>query len=151
MIRISLVVGLVLLLSACFLEEEVVVAKENFNTKKVWVFAQINVPRKGGDVEDYFYYGKVSKSLYKKIANNEVSSGFILFDDAMYWGNDDIIYSYNSDENEGELIFRIEHTVKIDLVDKAPVAGLGVEQFREEPEKIEESVKEETQAEGTKL
>lgn len=118
----------VLALSACNLEELQSV-KDNISEEKVWVFAQFNVPEKDGKFEEFFYYGKVSKPLYESIKKNKIKNGFILLDDVMYWGREDLIYEYADNENEGELIFRIEDLRKMVLVVKAPVAGKGVEQF----------------------
>lgn len=119
---------IIMFLSGCNLDEAYAV-KDNASHKKVWVFVQFNVPFKGGSVEDYYYYGKVSLPLYERIKTNQINAGFILLDDVKYWGKDDLIYDFADGESEGEIVFRIEDIRKMDLVHKKPIAGKGREQF----------------------
>ncbi|MCU7844235.1 MAG: hypothetical protein KZQ93_10385 [Candidatus Thiodiazotropha sp. (ex Monitilora ramsayi)] len=125
-----LLVLLSVLLTGCNLNDEVQAAKANSSSKKVWVFAQFNVPLKDNGIESYYYYGKISFPLYTRITNNQIQSGFILMDDAMYWGNDNLIYEFRDGESEGEILFRIEDIRRIELVNKRPKPGLGRDQFK---------------------
>lgn len=122
---------IILFISGCNLEEAQAI-KDNASTEKVWAFIQFNVPLKDDEMEDYYYYGAISKPLYTSIKNNTLNSGFILMDDVKYWGNDDLIHEYADGENVGEIIFRIEDIRKIELVNTKPVVGKGSEQFEEE-------------------
>ena len=117
-------------LTGCNLEEFEAV-KDNTSGEKIWVFTQINVPMQDDKFEDYYYYGKISKALYERIKSNNINQGFILLDDVKYWGSDDLVHEYADGENEGELVFRIENIKKIKLVNKAPIAEKGTEQFDE--------------------
>ncbi|WP_339066663.1 hypothetical protein [Teredinibacter turnerae] len=45
-----------------------------------------------------------------------------------YW-DDDIIHEFADAESTGELVFRIEHIVKIERINSEPSAGLGMEQY----------------------
>jgi len=139
--KLCIAIMLVISVSGCNLEE-VYAITDNFNDKKIWVFVQINVPLKGEKFEDYFYYGKISEPLYTRIKTNRINSGFILLDDVMYWGQDDLIHEYADEENEGEIVFRIEDIKKIELVNKKPDAGRGSEQFElKKPETPEKKLK----------
>lgn len=111
--------------------DEVSALKSLNDSKRVWVFAQFNVPEEGGEIESYYYYGKISKALYESISNNEIGSGFILMSQVKYWGNDDLIHDYENKETSGELVFRIEHIATVNLINTPPVAGKGYNQFEE--------------------
>lgn len=117
--------------SGCGLVDEVKTAEENVRKEKVWAFIQFNVPSETTPIDSYYYYGKISKSLYEKISDNTVKRGFILLEKVKYWGGDDLIYAYQDIEHEGSLLFRIEDIRKMNLVNKEPKVGLGVEQFEE--------------------
>ena len=125
-------------LAACDIKAESSALATMADSKTVWVFAQFNVPEEGELIETYYYYAKVSEKLYTRIANNDQGSGFILLQDVKYWGSNDLIYDYADAENAGEIVFRIEHIVKMKLVQTAPITGLGVEQF-EEVEAVEDA------------
>lgn len=146
--NIYLVIFLALFMSGCNIEEEAAAVKHNISTEKTWVFAQFNVPYEGEGVEDFYYYGKISKPLYTTIKNNRIKSGFILMDDVMYWGKDDLIHDYADGENEGEIVFRIEDIRKIELVNRKPKAGLGSEQFESDVSTIEATPNSETTIKG---
>jgi hypothetical protein len=118
-----------LFLSGCNMEEAQSIT-DNVSTEKVWVFAQYNVLEKDEKIEDYYYYGKISKPLYERIKSNRISHGFILMEDVKYWGGDDLIHNYSDGENSGEIVFRIESLAKMELVKKKPIAGKGSEQFK---------------------
>jgi len=102
---------------------------ESSTQTRIWGFVQLNVPHEMDEIETYYYYGLIDKHLFHKIADNEINSGFIMLKDVKYWGNDDIIHEYKDGENSGEIMFRIEDIRKIKLINKAPVAGQGEEQF----------------------
>jgi hypothetical protein len=125
---------LVFLLVGCDLDEAESV-KHNISEETVWTFSQFNVPEDDGEIEDYYYYGRVSKSLYKKISRNEIQKGFILLQDVMYWGKDDLIHDYRDGEFTGDLIFRIEDVRRMRMIQKAPKAGFGSDQFEEQEKK----------------
>lgn len=115
------------IITGCDLQEAIAI-NENLDERKVWVFAQINVPEEE-KIEDYYYFGKVSRSLYNGIRANNIARGFILFEEVKYWGDNDIITEYADVRSSGELVFRIEDLRKIELLKTAPIAGRGSEQF----------------------
>ncbi|BDY04470.1 hypothetical protein [Ferrimonas sp. YFM] len=134
-----LLTGLVaLLLAGCNLGDEAQTIKSFADGEKVWVFAQFNVREETDDLESYYYYAQISKSLYEAMANNEINSGFIYLENVRYWGEDDIVHEYRDSQNSGEIIFRIENTVKVDLVAAEPIVGQGLEQFDEPASKSEQ-------------
>jgi hypothetical protein len=102
------------------------------DTSRMWVFAQINVVEEKGGLESYYYFGEVSRALYKQIAANKVQRGFLALENVRYWGTDDKIHSYRDGEYTGELVFRIEDVKKIQPVRRAPMIGKGSEQWDEE-------------------
>lgn len=120
----------------CNAEQEVQALNSNLNNEKVWVFAQFNVREEADGLESYYYYAKITKSLYNEISQNKLQKGFIYLESVKYWGENDLIYDYADGENAGELIFRIEDIAKIDLVKVEPIIGKGIEQFdlKSEPE-----------------
>lgn len=136
-----------LLLTGCNLSDEVQAARTFADGEKVWVFAQFNVREESDDLESYYYYAQISSTLYEAIAKNEVNSGFICLENVRYWGDDDLIHEYRDYQNSGEIIFRIEDAVKLDLVIAEPIAGQGLEQF-EDPAPATGSQEE---LEGTKV
>jgi len=109
-------------LSGCNVDE-VVAINDNMEEETVWVFAQFNVPEEGDKIDSFYYYGKVSKPLYERIKSNNIQQGFILLDDVKYWGTDDLIHDYADEEEEGELVFRIENIYRIKLIKKEPKLG----------------------------
>ena len=113
----------------CNAEQEVQALNSNLNNEKVWVFAQFNVREEADGLESYYYYAKITKSLYNEISQNKLQKGFIYLESVKYWGENDLIYDYADGENAGELIFRIEDIAKIDLVKVEPIIGKGIEQF----------------------
>ncbi len=113
----------------CNAEQEVQALNSNLNNEKVWVFAQFNVREEADGLESYYYYAKITKSLYNEISQNKLQKGFIYLESVKYWGENDLIYDYADGENTGELIFRIEDIAKIDLVKVEPIIGKGIEQF----------------------
>ena len=115
----------------CGAKDEITSLSTLRDSKKVWVFAQFNINDENG-MDSYYYYGEISKNLYETIATNNIQTGFILLENVKYWGEDDIIYDYKDEEDSGELIFRIEDIVKVDLLNKAPVTGKSTEQTEEQ-------------------
>ena len=118
-----LILTLTISLLACNLRDEATSISTVDDKKRVWVFAQFNVLEENHN-ETYFYYGRVSERMYRLIANNKISSGFILLKDAKYWGNDDVIHEYEDADDSGDLVFRIEDIAKINLLKKEPQTGL---------------------------
>lgn len=119
-------------LIGCDVQSEARAINSMMDKDKVWVFAQFNVREESDGLESYYYFGQMSKKLYDSIAFNEIESGFILLESVKYWGAEDLIYDYKDVEKSGEIIFRIENIVKVSLVNIAPVAGKGLEQFEEQ-------------------
>jgi hypothetical protein len=78
--------------------------------------------------------------LYDDISNNQLSHGFILLRNVKYWGNDDLINSFKSNESYGSLIFRIEDIRKIERIRVEPITGKGQEQFKDKKKKDTEEV-----------
>jgi hypothetical protein len=115
------------------------------DNKKVWVYAQFNVREDNDGVESYYYYGKVSKSLYDTISQNRLNRGFILLEEVKYWGSDDLLYDYKDRQNSGEIVFRIENIARMAKVNKKPIVGKGFDQFMTEAE-LKDSVKDEASA-----
>jgi len=133
---------ILLAISGCDAEQEVTAVNNNLDNEKVWVFAQFNVREEKDDLESYYYYAKISKSLYTQISENKLHQGFILLNDVKYWGKHDVIYNYEDGENSGQLVFRIEDIAKIDLVKVEPIVGKGTEQFETATESSAEAVNE---------
>ncbi len=127
---------------------EVTALKSHADTEKVWVFAQFNVIEEKDVLDTYYYYGEISKSLYQLISENKLNEGFILLEGVKYWGNDDLIHNYKDGENSGDLVFRIEHLAKLDLINVAPVIGKGIEQFELPDTDKENDITPNTQQEG---
>ncbi|MFY8350875.1 hypothetical protein AAEU29_10110 [Pseudoalteromonas sp. SSM20] len=132
--KILVTLALMLLLG-CNMKDEVTAANANLQEDQIWIFAQFNVPEEKDQMETYYYYGLVSESLYNAIANNALSSGFIQLKNVKFWGDNNLIYDYKDIERSGQLIFRIEHIVKLNPVNVEPIVGKGFEQF-EDPENI---------------
>ncbi|MEJ2692112.1 MAG: hypothetical protein P8166_03405 [Candidatus Thiodiazotropha sp.] len=126
--KVCLAIFVAIFVSGCNLDE-VQAAKDNISDKKVWAFIQFNVPFKNDQIEDYYYYGKISKPLYTRIKGNRIKTGFIWLADVKYWGNDDLIHDFADGENKGDVIFRIEDIRRMELVNRKPIAGRGREQF----------------------
>ena len=133
-ITIKYIVGLVILLSlsACNPGDEVEAAKEFQDGKKIWIFAQINVPKEDNTIEDYYYFARINESLYEKIKDHRIKQGFIVLDNVRYWTNDDTIESIGDEIYADEMVFRIEDIRKIDLVKSEPRIGFKYGQ-KEEP------------------
>lgn len=126
--KILIILALLLMLG-CNMKDEVTAANANLKEDHIWIFAQFNVPEEKDQMETYYYYGLVSESLYNAIANNAISSGFIQLKNVKYWGDNNLIYDYKDIERSGQLIFRIEHIVKLNPVNVEPIVGKGFEQF----------------------
>lgn len=126
-----------LLLTACNVEEETGALVTMEDNDRVWVFIQFNVPEEGDKIDGYYYYGRVSKRQYSAISANKLTSGFILLKDTRYWGNDDIIHAYADFEDTGDLVFRIEDIRYIRLMRAEPKVGMGAEQWEQAEEEAE--------------
>ncbi len=59
-----ILISFLLFLSACDLEDEFSAYSKSVDKEKVWVFAEFSTPREGDKIDSYYYYGKVSNSLY---------------------------------------------------------------------------------------
>ncbi len=140
MIRIIAAVGLMVLLQGCNIDSEyrALHAMEN-DDQKLWAFLQINVPEGMDAVESYYYFAQISETVYQGVASNQLTEGFMLLENVRYWGNDDRIYDYKDIEYTGEIVFRIEDVKRISLVNKAPVIGMGYEQYEAENSEVESS------------
>ena len=101
-----------LLITGCD-AETIAKVSQSLDSNTIWVFAQMNIPDEEG-VESYYYYGRISEELHRQIIDGETEKGFILFRDVRYWGEDDKIYKYEDHIEAGDLLFRIEHIVKMD-------------------------------------
>jgi len=119
-----LVLGLMLIsLAACKVGNEIEAVKEMQDGKKIWIFAQLNVPQGNNKVEDYYYFAQINESLYEKIKSQKISEGFIVFQNTRYWSSDDVIKSIADGLYSDEMLFRIEDIRKIDLVKHEPKVG----------------------------
>ena len=124
-----LLLTLTLALAGCRFDDETLALEANAKEEQVWAFIQFNVPEEDDGLESFYYYGKVSKSLYQLISANRLQSGFVRLQEMHYWGDDDLIHAYRDLQNSGEMVFRIEDIRSIKLVRKAPTPGVGYEQF----------------------
>jgi hypothetical protein len=110
-----------LVLSSCNVGDEVDALQSFKDGRKVWVFTQVNVANEGGELDSYYYYGRVSEKLYERIKNNKIARGFLLLDEVRYYSSkDDKIHSYKDKDTSGELVFRIEDIKRIQLLAKPP-------------------------------
>ena len=132
-ITIRFITALLMLtwLSACDMRDEVEAAREFQDGKKIWVFAQINVPKEDNTIEDYYYFAQINESLYKKIKDHRIKQGFIVLEKVRYWTNDDTIKSIGDEIYGDEMLFRIEDIRKIDLVKNEPAVGFKYGQQKE--------------------
>lgn len=129
-----IILGLMLIaLSACKVGDEIEALKEVPDGKKIWVFAQMNVPQENNEIEDYYYFAQINESLYEKIKNQKIKEGFIVFQRTRYWSRDDVIKSIADEMYSDEMLFRIEDIRKIDLVKKEPKIGFKYGGTTEEP------------------
>jgi hypothetical protein len=139
--KVLIVLLLPFFITGCNVGEEASALKENTNQKKIWAFLQINVPEEGKKMESYYYFGLISESLYHKISDNRIRHGFILLEDVHYWGAKDLIHQYKDNENQGNLVFRIEDIRRIKRVNNKPIVGKGTEQYDEPEDDLKKKVK----------
>ncbi len=131
-----LAIGMALLsLSACKPGHEIEAAREMQDGKKIWVFAQLNVPEENNEIEDYYYFAQINESLYEKIKNHRIEQGFIVFQNVRYWSKNDEIKSVADEIYSDEMLFRIEDIRKIDLVKNEPRIGFRYGSTTKEPAK----------------
>lgn len=97
----------------------------------MWIFATFNIGAVG-DATYYHYFGAVRESLYQRIRDNEINSGFITLQDVRYWNDNDLIQAYEDDQDTGVLTFRIEQLVKLELEKGDPVNTYPAEQVAPE-------------------
>ena len=117
------IVVLAVLLGGCDLVEELCAVEAEIEGPRVWAFMQFNVPEEGGGMESYYYYGNISKELYKKINSNKIKRGFMMLEKVRYWGDDDLVHEYKDKEYSGDLVFRIEDLVRIKGINSDPLLG----------------------------
>ncbi|WP_250657527.1 hypothetical protein [Alkalimarinus coralli] len=110
-------------LSGCNIADELCASDAVADKKQLWVFMQFNVPEEGEKIESYYYFGKISGSLYEKISSNAKSSGFVKLEDVRYWGEDDLVHEYRDNEYTGELVFKIEHLARVKVLKMDPMLG----------------------------
>lgn len=117
-------------LSSCKASQELDAIAADSDAATNWTFIHFNVNHQNGEMESYYYYGRVASRLYQLIAGNQLHSGFIRMRDVRYWGNDDKVYAYRNEEDSGELVFRIEDIQRIKLLQAEPkiTGGLANEQ-----------------------
>jgi len=72
-------------------------------------------------METYYYYGRITEELYTMILDGQKTEGFILLRDIRYWNDDDQIEAYEDEDDNGSIIFKIEHLVKLDRVKADPL------------------------------
>lgn len=140
-IVLFLVVGL--FLTACKVEDELKALAEFRDSEKIWIFSQFNVEQDNNEIEDYYYFGQVNKSLYEKIRANRISNGFIVLENVRYWASDDTIRSVTDELYLDEMVFRIEDIKKIDLIGNEPELGFKYPDEDEEQSDSDEFEKQE--------
>lgn len=140
LIKYIVIAILLIPIYGCDLTEEAAAVNANFKEETIWAFIYINIPEEGNKIDSYYYYARISKSLYQSISSNKIKKGFILLQNVKYWGDDDIIYDYRNNENTGDIIFRIENISRVTPIKGEPKTGMGQEQF-EDQKKVKESKK----------
>lgn len=103
-----------LLMTGCSGQELASTVRQSLDADTIWVHAHFNVPEKEG-VEDYYYFGRISKELYQQILDGKKEKGFILLRDVRYWNTDDEIVKYEDHVDAGHILFRIENLMKLVL------------------------------------
>jgi hypothetical protein len=136
MIKILIISMVLSLLSACNIDSKFFPRQPVSSGEKVWSFIEYHVPDKTGVLEDYYYFGLVSKDLYEKIKSHEIKDGLIFMENIRYWNTDNVIESYEDEIYSNEIGFRIEHIVKFELMKEEPIVGFKYEDD-EEGESVE--------------
>jgi hypothetical protein len=131
MTRIFLVLLSLLMLQACNARNEASAIEELNIKNPVWVFAHFNVSSEKKGLDSYYYFGQVNESLYNKIANNKLNSGFILMRNVRFWNDNNTIEAYSDPIDGNNLLFRIEDIRRIRRTKTEPVVGY---KYEEEPE-----------------
>lgn len=134
----SIIFIVAVFLSGCNIADELCAADAITDKNTLWAFMHFNVPEEGDKIESYYYFGKISESLYEKINSNTVSSGFMQLEDVRYWGDDDLVHEYKDNEYSGDLLFRIEHLVRVKVLNMDPLLGFK-EPIQEDAAPISES------------
>ena len=62
-----LILLLATLFTGCDAYNELSSIGANAHMDTVWTFTQFNVTEEGDTIDSYYYYGEISKKLYKKI------------------------------------------------------------------------------------
>ena len=104
--------------------------KQSIDEDTIWVYAQINIPEKDDSIETYYYQGRIKQDIYNLIIDGSLKEGFILFRDIRYF-DDYTVKKLENGSNTGDILFRMEHIVKVDLLKGDPLI---LENSREAPE-----------------
>lgn len=121
--RLYVVIILSFFLQACNIGQEVDAIAETSGGKPIWIYTHINVVSEGDKLDSYYYFGQINESLYEKISNNRIRSGFILLRNVRYWSDQDTIVAYEDEIDDGNLMFRIEDIQRIRRAKSEPVIG----------------------------
>ncbi|MEM6910950.1 MAG: hypothetical protein AAF555_05140 [Verrucomicrobiota bacterium] len=114
--------------ASCNMEDAVAQIEQTIDQDTIWVYAQINVPEAGGKIDDYFYYGRISRKLHQEYLDRKVDSGPILFRDVRYWSNEDNFVIYEDETYTGDLVFRIEDIVFVRILKGDPLVTTQAEE-----------------------
>lgn len=139
-IKLFFLLSLLLVLSACKIDDELNSIKEFQDSEKVWVYIQFNIEESGNKIDDYYYFGEINASLYSKMKTRKIQSGFIAMSNIKYWASDDSIQSIGDEIYSNEMLFRIEDIRKVSLLSNEPKDGF---KYTEEEIKDEISMAEE--------
>ncbi len=121
--KIIVVVLIALSLSACNIDSKFFPKQAVAEDEKIWTFIEYHVPDKDGVLDDHYYFGLVSKDLYRKIKTHEIEKGLLFMEKVKFWNTEDVIETYADEIYSDEIAFRIEHIIKFELVKKEPVDG----------------------------
>jgi hypothetical protein len=126
-----LLLASLLVFTGCDAEDTFTTIKQSIDEDTIWVFAQINIPVEDDKIEDYYYYGRIKNDIYDLMVDGQLKDGFILFRDIRYWNDDNKVEKFENEADAGDITFRIEHIVKIDLSKGDPFI---LENSKEAPE-----------------
>ena len=90
---------------------------------EIWVFFHFNVPEENGALVPYWYYGRVLSETYQGIVENKITDGSILLKDVRYFDDNDEIVAYEDNIDTGNIVFRIEHIVKMNPAKGDPLSA----------------------------
>ncbi len=123
--KLSIVLALVSLTS-CKVGDEASAVVTQLAPADQWAFLHFNVPYGNeGKVDSYFFYARVSGELLKQVANMELTQGFIMLNDTIYFSEALQMYlNYADDDSSGQILFRIEDLVQAEIRNKPPEVGV---------------------------